>query len=45
MLKKVTVRIMMKDLQVKEVELPMCRALSFVQVMKQKGFDCDIINK
>jgi len=44
MLKKVTVRIMTKDLKIELVVLPLCRALSLVQVMKLKGFDCDIIN-
>ena len=43
MLKKVTVRIMTKDMEIKEVVLPLCRALSLMQVMKLKGFDCNII--
>lgn len=42
-MKKVVVRIMMKDLEIKEMVLPLCRALSYVQVMKQNGYDCDII--
>lgn len=42
-MKKVVVRIMTKELEIKELSLPLCRALSYVQVMKQKGFDCDII--
>jgi hypothetical protein len=42
-MKKVTVRITTKELEIKELSLPLCRALSYVQVMKQKGFACDII--
>jgi hypothetical protein len=42
-MKKVVVRIMMKDLEIKELSLPVCRAESYVQVMKQKGFDCQIL--
>ena len=42
-MKQVTVQIMMKDLEVKSFKLPLCRAKSYVQVMKSKGFDCQIL--
>lgn len=44
-MKKVVVRIMMKDLEIKQMVLPLCRAESYVMVMRLKGYDCDIINK
>lgn len=42
-MKKVVVQIMMKDLEVKQMVLPLCRAENYVLVMKQKGFDCQIV--
>lgn len=42
-MKQVIVQIMMKDLEVKSFKLPLCRAKSYVQVMKMKGYDCRIV--
>lgn len=42
-MKKVVVQIMMKNLEVKQMILPLCRAESYILVMKQKGFECQIV--
>lgn len=42
-MKQVTVQIMMKDLEIKSFKLPLCRAKSYVQVMRLKGFHCRIV--